>query len=158
MVRNEKAMRDIVETVHVKVSQRIFRQSGSSDINNVRLGKYSQGYRRQRIKAGHLNTQNINLFGIRKTTEDGTPRGKNRYVTSGQMKEDFSPKENVIKLLSKPGVLKFGSGFKNDVNYKKSLWVEKTYNKQDKIFALSEEEEKLFYNLNEKYIQRNLNA
>lgn len=149
---DETKMREIVQTVHAKVEERIFRQSGTRDINNVKLGRYSEGYRRQRVKAGMLNTSNIQLYGIRKTTPKGTPRGKNRYVSSGQMKEDFS----VITMPSVPGKMKFGSGFKNEFNFNKSEWVETTYGKKDKIFALSEEEEKLFYNLNRKYIAKNI--
>jgi hypothetical protein len=123
-----------VLTVHAKVAERIFRQSGTSDINGARIGKYSQGYRRLRAKKGKINTQNINL------------------TFTGQMKEDFT----VITLPTTLGKFKFGSGFKNSKNFDKSNWVEETYDKQDKIFALSEEEEKLFYNLTDKYIKKML--
>lgn len=135
-MENEQAAREVVLTVHEKVAERIFRQSGTRDINGAKIGRYSEGYRRTRRKKGLINTQNINL------------------TFTGQMREDFT----LIVLPRSKGKIRFSSGFKNSKNYDKSKWVEEKYDKKDKIFALSEQEEKLFYDLNEKYVNRLINA
>ena len=132
--RNEEAAKKVVETVHAKVAERIFNESGTKDINGASLGRYSKSYLRHRIKEA----------------KGSNPRVKLQFTTA--MSNDFY----VVTLPAKRGKFRFGSGFKNSINYKKSIWVEKTYDKVDKIFALSEQEEKLFFNLTEKYIQNAL--
>ena len=136
MVRNEKATRDIVESVHAVVSERIFNEGGTKDINNISLGNYTPAYLKRRIKKGRGTSPKIRL----------------------QWSQTFKEGFQVIALPSNPGKFRFGSGWMNIKLGDLSEWLEDKYNKKDKIFALSEEEEKLFYNLNEKYIQRNLNA
>ena len=85
--RDEKGKMKIALTVHAKVKRRIF--GFTKDSTGKPIGQYSEGYMRLRRKAGHTANKNIALRGVSKVTPKGTPRGKNRYVTSGQMQEDF---------------------------------------------------------------------
>jgi len=131
--------------VHAKMTERIFQESGTADSKNIKIGTYSDSYLRLRKKAGHTGNPNIRLYGVIKTTPSGTPRGKNKYRTSGQMKEDW--KAGVIKEGNR---VMYGNGFDNLLNFNKSTWVEDTYKR--KIFVPTLSEEDLFVNIIEKNI------
>ena len=126
---NDAAWRKIANSIHAVIEERIFRQSGSRDINGNKLGIYSKGYQRRRRKAGKTNVRNIQL------------------MFDGQMKEDFK-----IGVASKGRPNVYASGFNNPVNEKKSNWVEKTYNTD--IFGMTKQEQVKHRELVDKYVKR----
>ena len=147
LARDDRGKMRIALTVHAKVKNRIFSGRTSRDSSGQAVGRYSKGYIRQRGKTSYGTSSGVILEGIAKTTPKGTKRGKNKYRTSGQMKEDF--------VVVKDGVV-IGSGFNNKLNYDKSLYVEKTYKKS--IFELTKQEESFLVDLVDKLVSKTLNA
>jgi len=148
LTRDDKGKMQVALTVHARVKNRIFGGGGGSKDSTSRpLGRYSPGYMKTRKKAGHSSNTSVQLRGVAKTTPKGTPRGKNNYVISGQMQEDF-------QIIRDGRVI--GSGFNNKANYEKSLYVEKTYKKD--IFAMTPGEEKFLIELIDKLVSKKLNA
>ena len=147
LARDDRGKMQVALTVHAKVKNRIFSGRTSRDSSGQAVGRYSKGYIRQRGKTSYGTSSSVILEGIAKTTPKGTKRGKNKYRTSGQMKEDF--------VVIKDGVI-IGSGFNNKINFDKSIYVEKTYKKS--IFELTKQEESLMVKLIDKMVSKTLNA
>ena len=148
LTRDDKGKMKVALTVHARVKNRIFGGSGGSkDSSGRAIGRYSDGYVNQRIKAGHTSNRAVQLRGIAKTTPKGTPRGKNNYIISGQMQEDF-------QVIRDGSVI--GSGFNNKANYDKSVYVENTYKKD--IFSMTPGEEKYLVELIDKLVEQKINA
>ena len=125
---------------HTFIAERIFAKG--QDATGAQIGTYSKGYQAQRrrgvIYPKKGQKRNVSYPISTKVILQATQ----------QMKNDFDfivlPNGNI------------GSGFKNDYNFKKSEWVENTYNKE--IFDLSEKEKRLFAELIDKEIQKYLDG
>ena len=113
---NPDFLRPVLQTVHQQMTKRIF--DDGLDANNSPIGEYTPEYVKQRVKKGLGSDRKVIL------------------QFTGQMRNDF--------LLLQDGQ-DYASGFTNNANFDKSVWVEETYNKS--IFDLTPDEEKLLSDL-----------
>lgn len=105
----EYLLRPVAFDVIDLMTNRIHMQGKASD--GKAIGNYSKGYMKTRDKAGRMEGEKVVISLTR------------------QLENDWS-------VIATPKG--YGVGFKNILNYNKSVWVESTYKK--KIFALSESE------------------
>ncbi|GAG80841.1 unnamed protein product [marine sediment metagenome] len=122
----DKVLRRVLETVHVMTDQRIFRDG--IDANGKLIGTYSTSYQKTRRRENYPMSRKVIL------------------QATSQMVNDY-------KFLVLPDG-NYGSGFSNDANYDKSIWVEKTYKKP--IFELTDSEDKKMEVLLEKELSKYL--
>ena len=126
----------VLVSIHEMTDKRIF--TDGKDANNKSLGRYSKGYMRTRRK-GVLYVRKGKK--INNTYPSGT---KVILQATTAMNNDYTflvlPNGN------------YGSGFNNNVNFKKSEWVESTYKKA--IFDLTNNEEKQIAIRTEKELTR----
>ena len=101
-----------LQTIHTQIDQRIFRDG--IDANGQLIGTYSQEYQKTRRRKHYPISRKVIL------------------QATSQMVNDF-------KFLVLQGN-KYGSGFSNIINFKKSELVENTYGKR--IFELTNSEDK----------------
>lgn len=113
-------------TFQQQVTVRIFDQG--KDKNNQSIGKYSEGYVKQRRKKGLGSNPKVVL------------------QFTGQMRNGFTIVEHQGKI---------GLGFLNNTNLEKSYWVEDTYKKE--VFSATTQEKNLYSGLLEKEINRLIN-
>jgi hypothetical protein len=125
--RLDQAKRSIGLSMLAITSQRIF--SDGKDASNRGIGTYSDAYMKVRRKKNYPASTKVILQAER------------------QMVLDFT------LIVSEDG---WGLGFKNDVNFQKSLIVEKTYQKD--IFAHTDFEVAKFRQLFQNEVNRILNA
>jgi len=121
---NDKVTRRVLQAVHVMTDQRIFRDG--IDANGRLIGVYSQEYQKERRRKNYPTSRKVIL------------------QATSQMNNDY-------KFLVLPGG-NYGSGFSNNFNYDKSIFVEKTYNKA--IFKLTNSEEKKLVKLMDKELEK----
>jgi len=122
---NDKVLRRVLATIHTQVDQRIFRDG--IDASERLIGTYSEGYQKTRRRKNYPVSRKVIL------------------QATSQMVNDF-----------KFGVFngKYGSGFSNQFNFNKSVWVEKTYEKE--IFKLTNSEDKKLEKILDKELDRYL--
>jgi hypothetical protein len=121
---HDKVTQRVLATVHVMTDQRIFRDG--IDTNGQLIGVYSPEYQKQRRRENYPTSRKVIL------------------QATSQMANDY-------KFLVLPGN-NYGSGFSNNFNFNKSIWVEQTYNKS--IFALTKSEEKKLEKMLDKEISK----
>jgi len=121
---HDKVTQRVLQTVHVMTDQRIFRDG--IDALGKLLGVYSEGYQKTRKRENYPISKKVIL------------------QATSQMVNDY-------KFLVLPGG-NYGSGFSNTKNYKKSFWVEGTYDTL--IFDLTNSEDKKMEVLFEKELTK----
>lgn len=119
-----KVTQRVLQTIHTMTEKRIFQQG--IDANSQLIGVYSPEYRKERAR-------------------------KNYPISTKVILQATSQMVNDYKFLVLPQN-KYGSGFSNMINFKKSEWVEDTYNK--KIFALTNNENKEIEKLLDKQLDK----
>lgn len=124
----DKVTKKVCQFIHVKTDQRIFRDG--IDANSKLIGVYSPEYMKTRRRKGYPTSRKVIL------------------QATNQMVNDY-------KLLVLPQN-KYGSGFSNNSNFKKSYWVEDTYKKD--IFKLTSNEEKILGDVLEIELSKLLNV
>lgn len=121
---HSKVTQRVLQSVHTDTDRRIFKEGRSA--NGKALGTYSKGYQRTRRKG---------IIYVRK----GVKRSNTYPSITKIILQATSQMNNDYTFLVLPDG-NYGSGFNNDVNGKKSEWVEATYKKP--IFKLTKQEEK----------------
>lgn len=127
-IKSGEVFNPVALTVHQQVKKRIF--SEGKNAKDRRIGNYAPSTLAQRSSKKY--------------------RGKvpqSRYIIlefTGQMRRDFAP-------IMEQGVI-VGSGFKQAINSKKRIWIER--NLKQKIFALTAKEQKLLETLLARQIKR----
>jgi hypothetical protein len=134
------------------------------DANNQRIGTYSKGYMKIRTgnfanatrvsrgknagklkDAGVFTKKKVQLYGyydkgvfVKRTDRVARPNYHRSSDTTviASLTREMENDEKVIALRTNS----YGIGFSNKHNYDKSQWVEATYHRQGKIFAMSQEE------------------
>ena len=145
-----------------KMRERIHKEG--KDADGSQIGTYSKGYMKVRTGEGYKDyTYKRDFKGKDKKTGEKIDRKKGDVrpadvFVSGKDKHKPRPKYNrsdndaviasltrsmensltVILLANGAGI-----GYHDELNYNKSQWVEKTYNKEGKIFVLTSEERDL---------------
>lgn len=127
VIRTDKVDRRVLITVHQTMTERIFEEG--KDANNQQIGTYSDAYMERRRQMNYPDNRKVILQATR------------------QMVNDF---ELIVESKGK-----YGSGFKNNANYEKSLKVERTFGKD--IFSLTSQEQQLLATLFEKELEREFN-
>jgi len=98
-------------------------------------------------KSGKL--KNAGVFS--KGKNKGAPRPRyNRTADTKVIASLTRQMENDEKVIAIPKG--YGIGFSNPLNYNKSQWVEATYNRQGKIFAMNEGEIKAVNDIAQKFV------
>lgn len=123
----DKVLRVVANSMVAVVHDRIHKQG--KDANDAEIGTYSNSYLSVRKKNNRTNDKKVVLSLTR------------------QMENDFSV------IATDDG---YGLGYKNELNFEKSKWVEKNYNKD--IFKLTENEEKQVVGIAEFEVNRILNG
>jgi len=123
----DRVNQKVLQTIHVMIEDRIFEQGKDSSLRII--GKYTEAYIKQRRRKGYPASRKVIL------------------QATNQMVNDF-------KFLVLPGK-RYGSGFSNEANVKKSYWVEGTYSKE--IFELAKAEDKRLSVILDKELQKVLN-
>ena len=121
---HKKVTERVLQTIHVMTDQRIFRDG--IDANSKLIGVYSKGYQKTRRREGYPISKKVIL------------------QATSQMVNDY-------KFLVLPDG-NYGSGFSNTANFKKSFWVEDTYDTL--IFDLTQSEEKKLDAIMEKELSK----
>jgi hypothetical protein len=126
------------------------------DADNKRIGTYSPGY--MKVRTGIFNNSLTSKTGKLKDAGVFT-RGKSkgaarpRYNRTNDTKviasltRQMESDEKVIAITKG-----YGIGFSNPLNYNKSQWVEATYNRKGKIFAMSDGEVKSVNDIAQKFV------
>ena len=120
----DKVIRRVLQTDHVMTDQRIFRDG--IDANGKLIGIYSKGYQKTRRRKHYPISKKVIL------------------QATSQMVNDY-------KFLVLPDG-NYGSGFSNTANFKKSFWVEDTYD--ELIFEVTDSEDKKMEVLLEKEMSK----
>lgn len=115
-------------TMHQQIKKRIFTKGENA--KNKKIGRYAASTLRTRSSRKNKGKVPQSRFIILEFT--------------GQMRRDFAP-------IKDKGVI-VGSGFKQKINDKKVIWVEKRL--RQKIFELSKKEKKQFENLLQKQVNK----
>lgn len=171
---NDKMVRTAATSVLGLMKDRIHEQG--LDAEGKPIGTYSKGYMILRTGAfrnatkvsrgknkGKLKdagvftdrtirlNKNVGVF----TGEDKVGKARPKYNRTGDSKVVLSltrQMENDMKVVAlKEG--SYGIGFTNKHNYDKSQWTEKTYNRQGKIFSLSEKEKQAVIDIVKKFTE-----
>lgn len=126
------------------------------DADNKRIGTYSPAY--MRVRTGIFTNSSISKKGKLKsagvfTKGDNKGAARPRYNRTGDTKVIASLTRQ-LELDEKVIVIPkgYGIGFSNSLNYNKSQWVEATYNRQGKIFAMSDNEVKAVTDISQKFV------
>jgi hypothetical protein len=144
---NDKMLRTVATSVLDLMKKRI--HTDGKDATGNQIGTYSKGYmvvrtgsfqNAAKVSRGKNLGKLKDAGSITKGSNTGASRPK--YNRSSDTKVILSltrQMENDMKVISlKTG--SYGIGFSNKLNYDKSQWCEKTYKKEGKIYALSNEE------------------
>lgn len=136
----DQIIRTVAQTMVVEVHDRI--HDRGKDSNDTPIGEYSNGY--MALRTG--NYKRKAKEGIERPRYNRTNDKKVVLSLTRQMENDFS-------VVATPEG--YGLGYKNDENFKKSQYAEKTYNK--KIFDLTETEKENVVKIAEFEVNKLLN-
>lgn len=143
----DKMLRTAATTVLGLMKQRIH-QDGK-DASNTQIGTYSPEY--MKVRTGNFGNSGRISRGVNEGTlknsgvfSKGKHKGEQRpkYNRTGDTKVILSltrQMENDMKVIPLQNN-SYGIGYTNPLNFEKSQWCEATYDKEGKIFSLSENE------------------
>ena len=110
LIKTDKAEKRVITSMLTAIKFRIF--TDGKDATGSQIGKYSDGYMKQRQKKNYTSSNKVILQATKSMIGDWS------IVSEGN---------------------KIGLGFKNSENTKKSFWVEETYSKE--IFDQTKDED-----------------
>ena len=144
----DRMLRTAATTVLGMMKVRIHKDG--KDANGNQIGTYSPAY--MKVRTGNYgNSRRVSRGKDKGSLKDagvftkgdnkGTARPRyNRTADTKVVASLTRQMEKDEKVIELPGKNGYGIGFTNKHNFDKSQWVEATYNKKGKIFALSQQE------------------
>jgi len=159
----DKMVRDCALSVLRRMKRRVF--INGQDAENKQIGIYSKGYMvlrtgsfknakptKSKPDAGMFTKGKSATMSI-KTRKLDAPRPRYNRTRDPKVVASLTRQmENDLKVVAL-GPYSYGLGFSNSHDFDKSQWVEATYKRKDKIWALSPDEQKAVGEIVEKYIQ-----